>query len=97
MQYHLDERRRARGVCKVVYTAQGTRPRRRARVEMDYAEGERMTRSILMVQATVKRTGAIRKFNGREWVSAGYFMDMVHNNRLDPNSYTLEYKRVEVK
>lgn len=56
-----------------------------------------MNRSILMVRATVKRTGAIRKFNGREWVSAGYFMDMACNTELDPNSYTLEYKRVEVK
>lgn len=56
-----------------------------------------MNRSILMVRATVKRTGAIRKFNGREWVSAAYFMNMASNNLLDPNSYTLEYKRVEVK
>ena len=54
-----------------------------------------MNRSILMVRATVKRTGAIHKFNGREWVSAAYFMDMARNNLLDPNSYTLEYKRVE--
>lgn len=56
-----------------------------------------MSRSILMVRATVKRTGAIRTFNGREWVSASYFMDMAHNNKLDPNSYTLEFKRVEVR
>lgn len=56
-----------------------------------------MNRSILMVRATVKRTGVMRKFNGREWVSAAYFMNMAHNNLLDPNSYTLEYKREEVK
>ena len=57
----------------------------------------RMNRSILMVRATSKRTGAVCTFNGREWVSAGYFTDMASNNALDPNAYTLEYKRVEVK
>lgn len=56
-----------------------------------------MKRSILMVRATDKRTGTIHKFNKREWVSAGYFMNMIVNNALDPNAYTIEYKRVETK
>ena len=56
-----------------------------------------MKRNRLVVRLTSKRTGAIHKFGGNEWVSAGYFMDMACNTELDPNSYTLEYKRVEVK
>lgn len=56
-----------------------------------------MKRSILMVRLTSKHTGTIRKFNGREWVSAAYFKDMVANNVLNPSAYNVEYKRVEAQ
>lgn len=54
-------------------------------------------RSILTVRLTDKRTGAIRKINGREWISAGHCANLQRNGTLDRDAYDIEYRRVEVK
>ena len=56
-----------------------------------------MKHNRLVVRLTSKRTGAIHKFGGNEWVSAACFMDMATNGLLDPNEYNAEFRRAEMK
>lgn len=52
---------------------------------------------LLMVRLRDWHTNAIHEFNGRQWISAGYYKQLIANGRITQGEYALEYKRKEAK